>query len=520
MGDVNEARKPTLKLNTASHGMPPPSTTDIKSAATPAADNPRPILKLNTASRQPSFGGDTPTPGGSEKKIKIKIQSTPTTPGVSAPAALTKTKAGRQPKPTAKVIESKKRNYSSDEDQPLASKKIKVKKTGTGSTPLISASTPLNIKWRAKGEPVKHRPGDAYDSEADDKEGDPVRETLMVLRTLPGPSTEYLREALEKGTIGQPKAAGGADVSIQFIDAKERRAMVTVDGEHYAAVLVDLPTITEAMKSWDRKAMMKNSDVTQMLLCFAKVKNETDAKSIALPPMAQRSELRWPHGLTPPMHDAVNRRFRKVMTEKQLASVSQMVKKLMADDEKAIETSIEYIQENEDEEMSDSGADAEGDEDEEDYFGPQTGAEDEEEEADIDDEDLEREFELAGMEMDMEAEAATPATHMEAATPMTMGAATPAAPLQEASDNEVEEDGEDISEEDDDDDDDELDEEELQKREAREDLHQLEKQLAAAEAQLQAQQNPILKRRILNTIQKTKEEIALKKAKLGVTDDD
>ncbi|KAK8138470.1 hypothetical protein PG984_001850 [Apiospora sp. TS-2023a] len=503
MGDVNEAKKPTLKLNTASHGMPPPSTTDIKSAATPAADNPRPILKLNTASRQPSFGGDTPTPGGSEKKIKIKIQSTPTTPGVSAPAALTKTKAGRQPKPTAKVIESKKRNYSSDEGQPLASKKIKVKKSGTGSTPLISASTPLNIKWRAKGEPVKHRPGDAYDSEADDKEGDPVRETLMVLRTLPGPSTEYLREALEKGTIGQPKAAGGADVSIQFIDAKERRAMVTVDGEHYAAVLVDLPTITEAMKSWDRKAMMKNSDVTQMLLCFAK-----------------RSELRWPHGLTPPMHDAVNRRFRKVMTEKQLASVSQMVKKLMADDEKAIETSIEYIQENEDEEMSDSGADAEGDEDEEDYFGPQTGAEDEEEEADIDDEDLEREFELAGMEMDMEAEAATPATQMEAATPMTMGAATPAAPLQEASDNEVEEDEEDISEEDDDDDDDELDEEELQKREAREDLHQLEKQLAAAEAQLQAQQNPILKRRILNTIQKTKEEIALKKAKLGVTDDD
>ncbi|KAK8049708.1 TAFII55 protein conserved region-domain-containing protein [Apiospora phragmitis] len=430
MGDVNEAKKPTLKLSTASHGMPPPPTTDIKSAVTPAAENPRPILKLNTASRRPSLGGDTPTPGGSEKKIKIKIQSTPTTPGVTTPA-LHKTKAGRQPKPTAKVIESKKRNYSSDEDQPLASKKIKVKKAGGGPTPL-----------------------------ADDKEGDPVRETLMILRTLPGPSTEYLREALEKGTIGLPKANGGADISIQFIDAKERRAMVT------------------------------------------------------------RSELRWPHGLTPPMHDAVNRRFRKVMTEKQLASVSQMVKKLMADDEKAIETSIEYIQDNEDEEMSDSGADAEGDEDEEDYFGPQTGAEDDEDEPDIDDEDLEREFELAGMEMDMEAEAATPATQMEAATPMTMGAATPAAPLQEPSDNEVEDDEEDISEEDDDDDDDELDEEELQKRDAREDLLQLEKQLATAEAQLQAQQNPILKRRIINTIQKTKEEIALKKAKLGLTDDD
>ncbi|KAK8125242.1 uncharacterized protein PG998_001001 [Apiospora kogelbergensis] len=511
MGDDNGAKKPTLKLNT----MPPPSATTVKPAATPASENPRPILKLNTASRQPSFGGDTPTPGGSEKKIKIKIQSTPTTPGVTTPALL-KTKAGRQPKPTAKVIESKKRNYSSDEDQPLASKKIKVKKAGSGAAPL-SATTPLGIKWRAKGEPVKHRPGDAYDSEADDKEGDPVRETMMILRALPGPSTEYLREALERTN-------GGADISIQFIDAKERRAMVTVDGEHYAAVLVELPTITEAMKSWDRKAMMKNSDVTQMLLCFAKVRNEMDAKTISMPPMAQRSELRWPHGLTPPMHDAVNRRFRKVMTEKQIASVSQMVKKLMADDEKAIETSIEYIQDNEDEDMSDSGADAEGDEDEDDYFGPQTGADEDEEEPDIDDEDLEREFELAGMEMDMEAgaEAATPATQMEAATPMTMGAATPAAPLQEPSDNEVDDDEEEISEEedDDDDDDDEDDEEEQQKREAREDLHQLEKQLATAEAQFQAQQNPILKRRIMNTIQKTKEEIALKKAKLGVTDDD
>ncbi|KAK7934601.1 hypothetical protein PG985_000096 [Apiospora marii] len=42
------------------------------------------------------------------------------------------------------------------------------------------------------------------------------------------------------------------------------------------------------------------------------------------------------------------------------------------------------------------------------------------------------------------------------------------------------------------------------------DLEQLEKQLAVNEAQLKFQQNPILKKRMINTIQKTKEEIALK----------
>lgn len=524
MADISGNKKPSLKLSTGgSQDMPPPPTTAIKSASTPATENPRPILKLNTGSRAASFSGDgLPTPGGSERKIKIKINaSQPGTPSSATP--LIKTKAGRLPKPTSKIIDSKKRSYSSDEDQPLSiSKKIKVKKAGPSHQPVISASTPLGIKWRARGEPVKHRPGDAYDSEADDKETDPVRETLMILRTLPGPSTEYLRNALEQGTVGVPKQNGGADVNIQFIEGKERRAMVTLNGEHYAAVLVDLPTITEAMKSWDRKAMMKNSDVTQMLLCFTRVKNEAEAKTVPLPAMAQMNDLKWPHGLTPPMHDAVNRRFRKILSEKQLASVSSQVKKLIADDANAESTHIEYIQDNEDENMSDSGADAEGEEDDVDYFGPQADAEEEEEE-EINDADLEAEFEAADLD-EMMMDAPTPATQAEAATPMTFGAATPAAPAADASDGEADDDDEEeeVSEEDDEDDE-ELDEEEQRKqaedRESREDLRQLQKQLSQAEGLLQAQNNPILRKRIFNTIVKTKEEIALKKAKLGIQDD-
>ncbi|ORY65830.1 TAFII55 protein conserved region-domain-containing protein [Pseudomassariella vexata] len=517
--------------------MPPPPTADTVHAAASTAftEKTKPTLKLNTAARQESFGSETATGSAERKTIKIKVSnSQPSTPG--ATPVVTKTKVGRTTKPTAKLVESKKRGYESDEDMPMAAsrgqgsssrpakiQKIKMK-TGSGKTP-TSAYTPTapisSIKFRPKGEPVKHKAGEAYDSEASDREEDPVRESVMILRAVPGPSTEYLHKVLEEGLIGVPKASGGADVGIQFIDGKERRAMVTVNGIYYAAVLVDLPTITEAMKSWDRKSMMKNSDVTQMLLCFAEVKNEMEAKAIALPAMAQKTELKWPHGLTPPMHDAIHRRFRKVLSEKQLQSTSATVKKLLADDTAALETKAEYLYtEDEDDGGSDMGdEDAEGEDELDDYFGRQNSVDNEE--MAIDELDLEAEFEAADEDM---AESETPATQLETPTPMTVEAITPAAPLNEPSDDEGEEEEEDVSDDDEDDDEDELDEEELAKEAERREMHEelvaLQSKLADQEKELQTMTNPILKQRILNNMKSVKQEISLKRAALGITDDD
>ncbi|KAI0120252.1 TAFII55 protein conserved region-domain-containing protein [Hypoxylon sp. NC0597] len=517
--------KPTLKLDT-SQKMPPPS----------AAENPRPILKVNTGSRQPSFSGDlgTPTPSGESRKIKIRISSQPGTPAVTAAPTptVTKSKAGRTSKPTAKLIESKKRGYDSDEDQPLSitanrpSKMIKIKPTSKSNiirAPAHSHSvtTPISsIKFKPRGEPVEHRPGDAYDSEASDREVDPTRESTFILRVLPGAPADYLKKAIAEGTIGVPKQNGGADFGVQFLDAKQRRAMVTINGTHFAAVLVHLPTITEAMKSWDRKNMMKNSDLTEMLLCFQEVKNEHEAKTVPLPPMVVKNEHKWPHGLTPPMHDAVHRRFRKTLSEKQWQSSAARVAKLLEDDAAAIETHAEFLQDEDGYVDSEDEEDAEGEADQ-DYFGDVGMEEDDE-----DDEMLAAmEAELAETQMELTDEqqtVTTPAMPTEAPTPMTVDANTPAPAADEIISEEDEDDDDD--EEDEDEDGEEVDEEQLvaerERKERLDEIEHLKKSLEETIRQLSQIQAPILKKRGLLTKANLEKEIAVKKAALGLTDED
>ncbi|KAI1757253.1 hypothetical protein F4782DRAFT_220599 [Xylaria castorea] len=523
--------RPTLKVNTNHQQMPPPSM----ASTTPAPENPRPILKLNTSSRKSSYSGDgAPTPSGEKKILKIKINSQPGTPApttaTQTPSA-TKTKAGRTSKPTAKLTESKKRGYESDEDTPLSvaraesrpSKTIKLTHKATHKIKPSSAapqpSTPINaIRFKPKGEAISHKPGDAYDSEASDREADPQRETNFILRVMDGEPTQYLKKALADGTIGQPKGNGGADFSVQFIDSRERRAMVTINGINYAAVLVQLPTITEAMKTWDRRSMMKNSDVTEMLLCFAVVSGELEAKAVPLPSMVMKNELRWPHGITPPMHDAPNRRFRRTLSEKQWERTQSVVTKLLEDDAAADEVRTDVIMEDGDADYEDD-EDAEGDLEPDDYFGDQTQQDmDMDAEAELDEEDLLREF-LAD---DEEPGGATPAAQLEAPTPMTIGGNTPM-PLQEEQVSEEEDEEEDISDEDDDDDDEADDDDNGNDRERKQqlsELHELQKQLQEAEKKLETTTMPILKKRISSGIESIKKEISVKKAALGLTEED
>ncbi|KAI0395069.1 hypothetical protein F5Y17DRAFT_223425 [Xylariaceae sp. FL0594] len=525
--------KPILTLDTSQQRMPPPG------------ENPRPILKFSTNSRQSSLTGDgaTPTPSV-EKIIKIKINSQPSTPAptiASQTPTTLKTKAGRTSRPTAKLAESKKRGYESDdEDTPLAatraearpSKTIKLtqKPGGPKGRPSIGASQPVStpagttIRFKPKGEHLVRKHGDAYDSEASDRETDPQRETNFILRVMDGAASQYLKTALAEGTIGQPKANGGADFSVQFIDAKERRAMVTINGIHFAAVLVQLPTITEAMKTWDRKSMMKNSDITEMLLCFAPVASEAEAKMIPLPSMVAKSELKWPHGITPPMHDAPNRRFRKALSEKQWERTQNQVSKLLEDDRAAEDVRAEIIMEDEGDEDYDDEEDAEGEMDMDDYFGDQTQIDQAEDQTqhealfDAEEEDdLLREF-LGG---DEDFGNDTPATQLEAPTPLTVGTNTPMNPPEEQVSAEEEE--EEISDEDDDDDDEADEDDDGQDRERKQqlgELHELEKQLEQQEKKLQTTTMPILKKRISSSIENLKKEISVKKAALGFAEDD
>lgn len=504
------------------------------SPGTPAGP-PKPRLKINV-SRSASFVLDTPksaataTPGeGGSRKVKLKIGgSTPATPG-GEQATPVKTKAGRQSKPTQKLVESKKRQRDDDDDDdaPHAASgppATKIKIRGGKAASAAGAHTQLVLK--ARGRPPVHPPGDGYDSEASDREMDPAIEEQFVLRMVPGEHADYVRAMMEAGKIGLSRQQGGASLALKFFDEDSHRAVVTVKGQMFAAVMVDLPTITEAMKTWDKKSFLKSADVCQMLLVFQPVKTEEEAKRAPLPSMIDAG-FKWPHGLTPPMHDCVNRRFAKTISRKEIEDKEAEVERLLDEDAMADGTAWEWVDEAGEEggEEDAEGEDAEGEMDDSmGFFGnggaavsAADGADGEEEDDDL---DLEADLEAAFAD-DLGAD--TPGTGMDMGTPMlTTTANTPAAGIHPS----IEMDDSDESDEDDDDDDDDDDLDDDQ-RAARDEaqgvkaiINDLKKALSHRRADLEKTQNKILRQRLESQIKQLKSEIELKMSSIGMEVDD
>ncbi|KAI9903099.1 hypothetical protein N3K66_002451 [Trichothecium roseum] len=512
----------------------PVATKTTSAAAAAAAGGPKtPALASTTsaaaAAATPSHDTIvTPTTAAERKTVKLKISaSQPPTPADVAPPPSAKTKAGRQPKPTQKLVESKKRPHDdSDEDAPLSASmhpatKIKIKQKAGGGI-----GTQLVVKPR--GKPPVHPPGDGYDSEASDRETDPAIEEQFVLRMLPGEHCEYVRWCIENGKMGVSKAQGGADVQIKFFEEDTRRAVVVVKSQPYAGVMVDLPTITESMKTWDRKNFMKSADICQMLLIYRRVETEAAAKVAELPSVMD-THFKWPHGLTPPMHDCVHRRFAKTISRKEIEDKEAEVDRLLVEDAKASATRWEWIdQQEEDEDDDDEDDDDEDDEMEdeepqdaegEDEYFVMPGAED--------NDGLEADLEAAFADELLEAE--TPATGVagvDGVTPMagSTQVTTPAVHQSIEADEEEEEDDDESDDDDDDDDDDDLDDDEREERDERAGvmsmISDMEKQLAQRQAELEKQQNKILRGRIETQIKQLRSEIELKKKSINLDPDD
>lgn len=505
----------------------------------------KPRLKINI-SRSASFVTDTPpsalaasTPGeGAARKVKLKVSgSTPATPAGEQGTPV-KTKAGRQPKPTQKLVESKKRQRDDEDDEddlarrtslPPATKiKIRPLKMGGGRSGVGGGgvdNTHTQVVLKARGRPPVHPPGDGYDSEASDRELDPAIEEQFILRMVPGEHSDYVRTMMETGKIGVNRQAGGASLSLKFFDEESHRAVVTVKGQMFAAVMVDLPTITESMKTWDKKSFLKSADICQMLLVFQPVKTEEEAKRAALPAMMDSASFKWPHGLTPPMHDCVNRRFAKTISRKEIEDKETEVERLLSEDAMADRTAWEWVDEvndgangGEDDDDEDAeGEDAEGElDDSMGYFGDGAAAGGEE-----DDFDLEADLEAAFAD-DMVAD--TPATGMDFGTPvMTTQANTPAAGLHQSIEMD-ESDESDDDDDDDDDDDEDLDEDQRAARDEQQGvkdiINDLKKQLNHRRADLEKTQNKILRQRLESQIKQLKSEIELKMSSIGMEMDD
>ncbi|KAE9373005.1 hypothetical protein N431DRAFT_482155 [Stipitochalara longipes BDJ] len=508
-------------------------------------------LKLNLNTSVPSASSiatpslATPsltTPGG-RMKLKLTNKSVPPTPaGAVEPPKPKKTKAGRAPKPSAKVVESRKRIKDETDTEEEGStiqvaapqvanppsKKIKLSlgpKTPIPKTP--APNTPVVLKAKVKGKPPVRPLGDGYDSEASDREEDPAIEEEFILRMAPGDDCDYLRRMIVEKKIGEAKAKGGADVHMKFF-ADGRRAAITIRNNVYAATLVDLPTVIEGMKSWDRRNWLKSADICQMLWVFAPIKKEEDAKTIPLPAIIDEKTHQFPHGLTPPMQYARRNRFRHRLHKTQIEEVEDEVNRLLAADQDASETHATFIDPDADdrrasqvlspgssggdydmgEQQYSEDEDAEGEADEMEYFnGNHHGN------GHVETQDEEPEGEIFDLEAALE-------DHPDIETPMST-AATPS--QANGASTHMEEDSGDESvegdEEDDEDDEDEIDEEEkarlAQIEGTREDIADLEKQISNVQTQLTAQSNPILRKRLEDNMRKLKQELQLKKSSIG-----
>jgi transcription initiation factor TFIID subunit 7 len=524
-----------------------------------AVATPRTKLKINIAGRRPSIvdGGGSPAPGAStpgasasastpgppqSAKTVIKIKAIKT-PKVSSPATnlasatpatpivSAKTKAGRQTKPTAKLVEANKHDLSDlddddDSDQPV--KKIKLRQNGSGPG--------KTVRIKHKGKPVDRVMGEGYDSEASDREDDPTIEQQFIIRMPPGEHCEYLRRAIEENKF-DPKYPERklADIALRFFDDSSKRAVMTVLGQHFAAVMVDLPTITETMKTWDRKSLVKSADVCQMLLVFKLVGSIEEARTAPLPLVVEHGN-KWPHGLTPPMHDCVRRRFAKTISRKEIEDKDAEVERLLAEDAKALTTEWRWYDPSASQ-KSKGGAealleeDAEGEPDDDDADAAPGGAGSQDMDGDdgFDDDDLfenelQNAFDMADAEQ--EGQAGVPPAAAAAETPAP--GATQQQQQQQESDDEEEDDDEDDEADDDEDDDDEGDEsdeeevsEEQQSRRATlEIIADLRRQRALKTTERDRANLGIMRQRLDNQIRSITSEIKNKLRSIGMEDEE
>ncbi|KAG5354950.1 Transcription initiation factor TFIID subunit 7 [Yarrowia sp. B02] len=281
--------------------------------------------------------------------IKIKLKPEKRSPESSPEKRKSKKRRTDEdsPRPSTPSLSIKlKAPKKEKESKPRLSLKLTSKK-GSESVGERSASTTSSGSTKKKVVPrirvkAAREPGQGYDSEAPDREDDPLIEEGLILRFPPvskkgRDDLAYLRTAVENQDY--------SNVVIRFKDS--RRAVVSIRGRHYAAKLVDLPAIVEAQKTFDRgKNMFKCLDICQMLLVTEPISSEhhiMEAKSMQWDKASSEGALTCRNGLTPPLFDAKRRRFRKTVSTKVIESVEQKVTDLLDLDDEADSTSYELV---------------------------------------------------------------------------------------------------------------------------------------------------------------------------------
>lgn len=369
----------------------------------------------------------------------------------------------------------------------LATRKFKIKQPKQQKLKVMPAVSSSKILLRKS-----FVGGYGYDSEAEDREDDPTVETHIILRFKSGLEADYVRSQID---AKNPLEA----LSIKFKDS--RNAVVTVQKKLFAARLVDLPTITEVHKSFDKKNVYKVADVCQMLLVGDRISHEDTVLAIPSNPR----DFIYPHGLTPPLRNVRARRFRKRASAKTIESVEKEVDRLFSLDASSEQTTY-TIMDKDDLEREQSGTpdfkmSLEPDGDREELMEDEEGSDYEDLAADL-------EAQLnSPAELDFNNTPARPtlAKPAEAPTPMAPSVAVSPDASSEGSDVGSDEDEE-------------VSKEQVVKKSGqkalREGVANLQEVIASKKADIERAINPIMKQRMITTLRKFENELQMKMSEL------
>lgn len=161
-------------------------------------------------------------------------------------------------------------------------------------------------------------------------------ETDPALQEGPVEDHFILRLPLQVANQLRPKVKGRdlpVDMSLSFKD--QRHGKLTLNNKTFNTTLVDLPTITESLKTLDNKQFYKIADISQLLICHEKT--------------VLTKDFNWPHGLSPALDDVRNKRFRKRMDKKVVEDVEQEVERLLSADYASEQITYEVLERKENE---------------------------------------------------------------------------------------------------------------------------------------------------------------------------
>lgn len=542
-----KAQRPSLKLKLSKPVIPQAGGAQPVQTPVPASATRTPSIKLK-------FGG---TPQATPENAPKPSKKVPDSPAVATPSSAKKRKRPSQANDGEEEPPRK-------APKPPTIRKITLKQSAPPgpAQPAAPKSTQI-LSIKTKGKIPKRPLGVGYDSELDNeieddkgnklpgRENDPVLHEGFILRMQPGEDCDFLRKAIQDGTLGLSFAKGGAAISLRMLDTQGRRGIMNIKKNQYATTLVDLPCIIEGMKSWDKKGWIKSIDICQMLLVLGRCSNDEEARNYPLPDDVDPNTYQFSHGLTAPMKWVRKRRFARTKRARvdDIEAVERRVHALIEADKAAV-SSRHYVLDHDprlDErayssELESEDEDAEAEDDIDDYFAIPRGQNGSFAETpvftetpiqvDIGQDDVDEFARMFGDEDDVPA-TETPsqaqntlhipevgdssfAITSTSASPSITAAQTPASAPEASSDEDDDDDGG----EDDEDLDDAEKEGDENLQQVKERIEDMQQKIAEQTDLLKKTQNAILKKKLARKIQDLKDDVAMMKKNAGLGGDE